>query len=228
MNKKTVVGIATIGQSPRVDVVPELKEMAGVGAEYIESGVLDGLSLPEIERLAPEKGQYMLVTRLSDGSHVRLARDKIIEKMQKCIDSLVYHGADLVIVLCVGKWPKFRSKKLVVTPSEPLCGFALGLVREGDTLGLIVPAEDQIDDFKGKYSKDGVEIVAAAASPYGSTAKDESMRAAEMLKERDVDLVVMDCPGYTLEIKDAVQGITEKPVITVRTAIASMIKQLVG
>ncbi|MBW1673303.1 MAG: AroM family protein, partial [Deltaproteobacteria bacterium] len=58
--------------------------------------------------------------------------------------------------------------------------------------------------------------------------KDESMLAAEMLKQQDVDLVVMDCPGYTLEIKDAVQGITEKPVITVRRAIASMIKQLVG
>jgi len=33
LNKKTVVGIATIGQSPRVDVVPELKEMAGVGGD---------------------------------------------------------------------------------------------------------------------------------------------------------------------------------------------------
>jgi protein AroM len=228
LKKRATIGIATIGQSPRVDVVPELKEMAGVEGEFLECGVLDGSSLPEIEKLAPEKGQYMLVTRLSDGSHVRLARDKIIEKMQKCIDSLVDQGADLVIVLCVGEWPKFRSKKLVVTPSEPLCGFALGLVREGDTLGLIVPADDQIDDFKGKYRKDGVDVVALAASPYGPTAKDESIRAAETLKERDVDLVVMDCPGYTMEVKDAVQGITEKPVITVRSAIAAMIRQLAG
>ncbi len=228
MKKRATIGIATIGQSPRVDVVPELKEMAGVEGEFLECGVLDGLSLPEIEKLAPEKGQYMLVTRLSDGSHARLARDKIIEKMQKCIDSLVDQGADLVIVLCVGEWPKFRSEKLVVTPSEPLCGFALGPLREGDTLGLIVPADDQIDDFKGKYRKDGVDVVALAASPYGPTAKDENIRAAETLKERDVDLVVMDCPGYTMEVKDAVQGITEKPVITVRSAIAAMIKQLAG
>jgi protein AroM len=228
LNRKPTVGIATIGQSPRADVVPEIQEMAGIEAEFLECGALDGLGLPEIEKLAPEKSDYMLVTRLSDGSHVRLARDKIIEKMQRSIDSLVEQGADLVIVLCVGEWPKFKSKKLVVTPSEPLCGFALGLLGRGDKLGLSVPAEEQIDDFRSKYSKDGVAVVALAASPYGPTTMDESIRAAEILKERDVDLVVMDCPGYTLEVKHAVQGITQKPVITVRTAIAAMITQLVG
>ena len=72
-----------------------------------------------------------------------------------------------------------------------------------------------------------MEIV-AAASPYGPTTKDGSIRAVKTLKEQDVDLVVMECPGYTLEAKDTVKGVTEKPVITVRTAIAAMIKQLVG
>ena len=38
MNKTTKVGIATIGQSPRTDVVPEIKKLAGVDAEYLESG----------------------------------------------------------------------------------------------------------------------------------------------------------------------------------------------
>ena len=154
MNKKAPVRIATIVQSPRLDVVSVVKEMAGVEGEFLECGVLDGLSTPEIEKLAPEKAQHMLGARLSDKSHGHLARDKIIGKMQECIDRLVEQGADLVIVLCVGEWPKFRSKQLVVTPSESLCGFALGLAREGYKLGLILPAENQIDDFKGKYSKD--------------------------------------------------------------------------
>lgn len=225
--KKTIVGIATIGESPRVDVVPEIREMAGEEIEYLESGVLDGLSPAEIEKLAPEADEYLLVTRLKDGSQVRLARDKIIGRLQGCIDSLVDRGAELVIVLCVGEWPRFKSRKLVVTPSEPLCGFALGLLKEGDTLGLIVPDQDQMDDFKGKWRKEGVEVVVAAASPYRLRAKEEAVRAAGILREGDVDLVVMDCPGYTMEVREAVREITGKPVITVRTAIAAMIKQLV-
>ncbi len=228
MNRKTKVGIVTIGQSPRVDVVPEIKELAGVEAEYLECGALDGLSLSEVEKLAPEGGEYMLVARLGDGSQVRLARSKIIEKMQACIDKLLERRADLVIILCVGEWPEFASEKLVITPSEPLCGFTLGLLRKGNRLGVIVPAADQVDDFGGKWNKEGVEVVVTSASAYGPTATDESERAARILKERDVDLVFMDCPGYTMEAKQIVQHITGKPVILVRTAVAAMIKQLLG
>ena len=228
MDNKARVGIATIGQTPRNDIVPELQGMAGVNVEFLECGILDGLSAPEIEKLAPEKGEYMLVARLRDGSHVWLARDKIVGMLQTCIDSLVEQGADVGIVLCVAEWPRFKSKKLVVTISDPICGFALGLLKDGDKLGLIVPGEDQIDDFKEKWIKDGVEVIAVAASPYGPTAKDEGIRAADVLKERDPDLIVMDCPGYTMEAKDIVREITGKPVITARTAIAAMITQLAG
>ena len=228
MNKQTTVGIVTIGQSPREDVVPEIKKLAGVEAKILECGALDGLSLSEIERLAPEQGDYVLVTRLKDGAKVRLARNKLIEKMQKCIDSLAGQGADLIIILCVGEWPKFRSQKLVVMPSELICGFTLGLMGEGGKLGVIVPTEDQIDDFKRKWSKEGVEVSVVAASAYGSTAKDESTRAADRLKESGVDLVVMDCPGYSMEVKRIVQQVTGKPVMLMRSAVAAMIRGLVS
>ena len=228
MNIQATLGIATIGQSPRDDVVPEMMKLAGVKAKVLECGALDGLSLSEIESLGPEEGDYVLVTRLRDGSKVRLARSKIVDKMQKCIDSLVKRGADLVIILCVGEWPKFKSEKLIVMPSEPFIGFALGLISDEGKLGVIVPAEDQIVDFKRKWSRTVVEVSVVAASAYGPTAKEESARAAEILKESGVDLVVMDCPGYNMEAKRIVQQITGKPVLLVRTGIATQIRELVG
>jgi protein AroM len=228
MNQRKKVGIATIGQSPRVDVVPEIEVQAGVPADFLECGILDGLAQPEIEDLAPEKGDYMLVTRLRDGSQVTLARRKIIDKMQECIDFLARQGAEIIIVLCVGEWPKFRSSTLVVTPSQPFCGFALGLLNKGDKLGLIVPAVEQIDDFKGKWSKEGVDIIGAAAAPYGPTARAEVTEAAGIIKEGNVDLIVMDCPGYTDEVREIVRQVTGKPVLSVRSAIAAMIRQLLG
>ena len=45
------VGMVTIGQAPRVDVVPEMAKLMG-SAEIIERGALDGLTPREIEVLA--------------------------------------------------------------------------------------------------------------------------------------------------------------------------------
>ena len=226
MKKRTTLGIVTIGQSPRDDVVPEMKRLAAVEAEILECGALDGLSLSEIERLSPAEEEYLLETRLKDGTAVRLSRDKLIPRMQKCIDSLVERGADVILILCLGEWPRFKSDKLVVRALEPFCAFTLGLMDTGDKMGVIVPAEEQVDDFRWKWSKEGVGVMVVAASPYSPTAKDEIARAAEILK--DANVVAMACPGYTAEMKRTVQQITGKPVVLVRSALAWMVKELTG
>ena len=56
MRSKTI-GMITIGQSPRVDVVPEIREILGDGIEVLEAGALDGLSLEEVKGFSPRKGR---------------------------------------------------------------------------------------------------------------------------------------------------------------------------
>lgn len=226
MNRHKKVGLVTIGQSPRDDVVPEIKRLVGTVADILECGALDDLTLPEIKMLAPEEHDYLLVTRLRDGTKVRLARGKIMNYMQKCIDLLNEQGVDFILILCVGEWPKFRSHKPVIFPSEPFCGFVHGLTSIGNKLGIIVPAEEQFSHFKQKWAKKNIQIFVAAATAYGPTSKDENKRAAEILKEKNVDLVVMDCPGYTREVKRVVQQVTGKPVLQARSFIATTIREL--
>ena len=62
------VGTVTIGQSPRVDVTPDLRRILGDGIELVESGAHDGLRRERIAGMAPREGDYVLVTRLADGS----------------------------------------------------------------------------------------------------------------------------------------------------------------
>lgn len=226
MNKGLVVGMITIGQSPRDDIISEIKQLMTIDAEILECGALDGLSLSEIEELAPEPGDYMLVSKLRDGSSVRLARNKIIGKVQECINSLVARGADITVILCSGEWPRFTSPKLVVAPGEAFCGFTLGMVNEGDKLGVLVPDEDQIEFAGRKWHKEKVKLFIAVASPFGPTADDEVTRAAGNLKQSGVDLVAMDCVGYTLEKKRIVQEITGRPVVLVRSVIAHIIREV--
>jgi len=226
LKKQATIGIVTIGQSPRDDVVPDMKRLSGIEAKILECGALDGLSLSEIEQLAPGEGEYPLATRLRDGSHVIVSRDRLVPRMQKCVDSLVAQGADIVLILCFGEWPPFESAKLVIRPLEPLCAFISALADTQDKIGVMVPAAGQIDEFEKKLDQRGNAVKAVYASPYSTEALDEVSNAARSLREDGAGIVAMVCPGYTLEMKRIVQRITGKSVVLARSMMAYMIKEL--
>ena len=72
------IGLVTIGQSPRSDVVPDMATILGPGVEIREAGALDGLARSEIDALAPTGDDEILVTRLRDGSSVFLGKPKFV------------------------------------------------------------------------------------------------------------------------------------------------------
>lgn len=49
------IGAVTIGQSPRVDVTPDIMPIFGAQAELIQVGALDGLSKEEIKKSRQRK-----------------------------------------------------------------------------------------------------------------------------------------------------------------------------
>lgn len=224
--KHSIVGMATIGQSPRDDLVPDIKRLGGIEAEIIECGALDGLSSPEIEKLAAKEGEYPLLVRLNDGTPLILSRDRLFPRMQKCVYSLIEKGADVILILCFGEWPPFKSTKLVVRPLEPLCAFILALVDRRDKIGFMVPVAGQVDEFERKLSHEGQTVKAVYASPYSPRALDEVASAAETLKESNIDVVAMVCPGYTLDMKMIVNQITGKPVVLARSMLGYILKEL--
>lgn len=46
-----VIGAVTIGQAPRVDIIPELATILGLGVQVREAGALDGLSKEGLSRI---------------------------------------------------------------------------------------------------------------------------------------------------------------------------------
>ena len=76
------VGLVTIGQSPRADVVPDMAEILGPGIDIREAGALDGLTRAEIAALAPGPGDEILVTRLADASSVFVAKRHVVARVQ--------------------------------------------------------------------------------------------------------------------------------------------------
>ena len=69
------VGLVTIGQSPRDDVVGEMRSILGSGIKISQRGALDGLAGMEIAKLKPGKNDLPLSTRLRDGSIAAVVKE---------------------------------------------------------------------------------------------------------------------------------------------------------
>ena len=78
----TRVGLITVGQAPRSDVVPDMAAMLGGDVEIVEAGALDGLSREEMAALAPEGDDEIIVTRLADGGSVFVGKTKMIPRIE--------------------------------------------------------------------------------------------------------------------------------------------------
>ncbi len=220
------IGFITIGQSPRVDVVPEMVPLLPPGCEIVEIGALDGLSDREIEQLAPQEGEYLLITRLADGRSVTVKRGAILARLQGCVDQLVARGVDLVALLCTGDLPSLVSPVPLVLPQPLLYHTVAGLAAAGAKIGVVIPLADQVEQMRRQWAELGMSPVMAPANPYGDGGEWET--AGRSLAAMGADLLVMDCLGYTQKAKQVVRGASGKPVILARSLLARVICEITG
>ena len=219
------VGMVTIGQSPRIDLVPEIKKLIPIGIEVIEKGALDGLSLKEVEKFEPDEDDVCFVTRMRDGTEVTIGRSHILPRLQERIYELDQEGVEVIALLCSGEQPRFQSESPLIRPVELQAG-VLSSISIKNKLGVMVPLERQIGSCIETFQRLGFRTVAVAASPYKHDEKG-IVEAAEELTGQ-IDLIFMNCMGYTLEMKRKVKEITGKPVILVRSLLARMLGELLS
>jgi protein AroM len=222
MNKK--VGIITIGQSPRTDVVPEMAAFFGEGVEVLERGALDGLTLEQVREYAPEAGMIHLCTCMRDGSEVVVAKEKLLPRIQEAIDDLNREEVALILLLCVGEFPQFRSTCLVVEPQKIVDHCVEGLIGTSHRLGIVIPIAEQEDWVLETFSKMAASITVTVASPYAG--QNDLLTAAETLKKAACDLIVMYCMGFNRQSTRPIREITAKPVIVSSAIVARTVAEL--
>ncbi len=221
---KTKLGTITVGQAPRNDMVPEIKEVLGQGFEILQAGALDDYSYQEvINELAPVEGDDVLVSRMRDGEQVVFAEKYIIPLIQKRIDKLSAQGVDVILMLCTGKFPDFKFSGMIIEPQPVLHRLVAGLNKD-KPLGIIIPEQEQIEQVRTWWSESGVEVRVKAASPYKGL--DNIKMIAREFKNSSVQNIFLDCMGYNRKMKSFVQVISKKQVILPRTMIAAIIKEL--
>jgi len=213
--------MVTIGQSPRNDVTSDIKDILGSKIEIIECGALDELTLEDVKKLEPKKGEYVLVTRLRDGTQVKVSRNKIIQRIRECIRKIENY-VDIIVLLCTGEFPEINSKKPLIKPSTLLYNVVLGLLPKG-RLGILIPSPDQIKEVEDKWKKSKLKLIVKTLSPYMS---ENVKNVANEFRKENVDMIVLDCIGYGKEIARIIKEATNKPVLLPRTLLARIIREL--
>ncbi len=215
------VGLLTIGQSPREDVVPEMNPFFLPQIKILEKGLLDDLSPEEIRRLKPKKGETPLITRLRKGGSVQLSQKEISSLLPEAIDSMkTKMKVKAVGVLCTHDFHKTEFPPFVIFPFNSL-RFLINRIIQVKCLGVVVPLESQVDEAKKKWKKE--KVVVEVKSPY---AKGKGWKEiAQNFSQEKVDVVILDCIGYKIKDKKAIQKLLSVPVLLPRLALAFAIDQ---
>lgn len=218
------IGAITVGQSPRVDVTSDIMSIFGEKVELLEIGALDGLSYEEIARFAPEKDDYILVSRMNDGGSVTFAEKHILNRIQECIHTLEERGVAIILFFCTGDFPvEFESKVPLIYPNRVLSAIVPLLTRKSSII-VLAPSVLQIEQTRERWSSLVDEVTVYGASPYGDI--EEIRMVADKITASEGDLVILDCIGYTQEMKDIISRVAKKPVILPRTLAARLISEL--
>ncbi len=217
------IGMLTIGQAPRGDILPPLMEILGDGFEIVEAGALDDVTSEEIDQIEFEPDDYLLVSRMRDGTEVMITKRFILPRLQEKLRRLEEQGVGLTVIMCTGRFPKFESKGLVVTPQEILKGILEATLKRG-RLGVVYPAEEQMHMAETTFGREGVEVYADFLSPYKGESDVEAL--ADRLADQDLDLILLNCFGFSSNVKATVAERTSRPVILSNTLVARVLKEL--
>jgi protein AroM len=219
------IGVVTIGQSPRDDIIPEIREVLGPEVEIVERGALDGLSLKEVNEFYQGEAGQTLITRMKDGTEVKITKKHIVTRLKNCILELEGKGVEISILLCTEDFPEIESQKILLRPDRVLQSMVKAILKKGK-LGVIIPSLDQIQATKKKWDSTGFSVVVGAISPYTGTEK-EIIEIANKFKNLKVDLIILDCIGFNRMTKAIFRDVTKKPVLLPRTILGGIAREIV-
>ena len=220
------IGAATPAQTPCIDILSdELTSILGNSVEIIQSGALDWIPDDQLDAYAPNQGEPSLITPLRDGSGTfRIAKERLFPQFQQSYDYLVEQGAQMIVMFCTGIFPDtLHAKVPIIYPSKILASLVPALSPRSKIA--VVEPDFFSKDREAAYWNGVVgEAIMTNVSPYGEF--EEIAETARKLEDLDVDIIVLDCLGFTRRVKEIFVRETRKPVLLPRTIIARTVQNI--
>ena len=221
---KPKIGMISIGQSPRPDIMAIFEQCWGDRADIIEVGALDGVERNEVKRMAPNQGDDVLVVKMANGEQHIVGRRYLLPRIQACADMLLSHDVMAAILLCTGDFRPFRYPVPFIIPQKIVDSTVAALANAGQVVGVMIPTGEQQKQMRRNLACNGIVPVFASASPHAG--EEGILEAAHQLKRYDINFIVMHCFGYTRKMRDIVQETTGKPVLLSNMLVARVSGEL--
>lgn len=215
------LGIVTIGQAPRSDIVPQMRRYLPAETQIVEAGALDGLSPGEIQACRPRPGEYVLTTRLTTGASVVISKERLMPHLRAAFQRVIEAGVDIVLLLCTGEFPEITGPVLVVRADHMLRHAVWAFSPQ--RLGVLVPLPVQVEPARARWAEVSPEVVVAPANPYGDPQR--IPEAGRALLALEPELIVMDCIGFQEAHRQAVKTVTRVPTLLANAALGRLLAE---
>ncbi len=220
LNFRRKVGLISMGQSNREDMKEDIEDIIQPKFDIVGVGILDGYSLEEIkDKFWPKEEENFIVSIIENNQMVKISESNAYNLINKKIHALEEDNILCNMLMCTGQFPEFNNKGILLRPEKILCSILKAM--DIKKLGIIVPEEEQIEDSLKQYHEFKPEII--AASPYGPM---ENIKKASTKFNKDIDLVLLDCMGFTEKMKKIVEDETGLNVMLPRTLIAGILHNI--
>lgn len=202
------VGVLTIGQSPRPDLVGPIQQLLP-HCDVVEAGALD---LQARERLPdPRCAAYPLITRLRDGTQVVVDEGFLRPLLQQAAARLERAGVGICLLACAGPFSALQSAVPLIRPFGLAAAVLhqLGLRR----IGVLCPAESQRQASLDKWTGAGFEADAWCPASGDCPHPPVEWVAARVGARPALGCLVLDYFGHPAEYAESLRESVRLPIL---------------
>ncbi|CAD2072277.1 AroM family protein [Phocicoccus pinnipedialis] len=145
------LGLLTIGQPPRNDIVSTFESVLSDDIELIQKGALDSLSEEELDEVRATDEEVTYVSKLRNGQSIKISEDKLVPLLKKELKDLEKQ-VDMVVMLCTGDFPMLNYNKPIIYPDKVLTNMVDAL-NFNQKMGLLIPLEEQREKITEKWNR---------------------------------------------------------------------------
>ena len=212
------IGILTIGQTPRADLMDPLEYLRAV-YDLQPRGALDALDVSDLPDASA--ATYPLVTCMRDGTRVTVDEAFLAPLLQDVLDQVEHEGVVASLLLCAGPFAALTSTRPLIRPFQ--LGVhtlrSLGML----TIGVVVPTDGQYTPARRKWTEAGFSPVLWSMEAQPQADALEYWLAAQVAAHPDLSALVFDYVGYPRDVLQRVQAQLGLPVIDLgHLAIAAL------
>lgn len=221
------VGLITIGQTPREDMLNMVFD--GVINQYdiVQYGALDEINYIKAEyffKPHKPKGQ-VFSTKLRNGNQIKIDEYTLLPLLEKAINKIeIEFNPMFTILMCTGEYKTLEKYKKVIRPYR-IAHSIIDLFFEDCRLGILVPSEEQIKLKKNEWSTDSRDVYIESVSPYSSI--EFIIEKVDMLLKNNVDCIFLDCFGFSKLTATKIKKYSQLPVLSASSLINKVVVDLV-